>query len=585
TARTSANGEVELIATINGQEKTITEASLRRHLKLEDNGGIATLPNTEIFEQLALMGYETDSDKLTFQKGHFSPQWRFFIHTILHCLSPKKTTWEQFSSNIGTAIICLATNGTFNFSKLIFDAMVKNVDSTYKFLMYPRFIQICLNKQNRHILPHTKTYIAHSLANKVFSDMKRVSRGYSGEDFPLFPTMITTPETSPSRITSSPSLSLEPSISPQTHQLPPSPQPLHTTHDIEEPASMPHDSPLQSVHSLECDEGSMQQNELKNLVTKLTDRVAVLENDLQQTKKLYSSVITKLKLRVKKLEKQAKTTKDRKRARLVVSEDEDAPKDSSKQGTKIFEIDEALTISLVQDKGMTWVQEDAEIQEKNSADTEIFLQDEEPTELVEDRGSGEKGEPEVSTVNVPISNASATPEVTTAAANLVLGHEEAIRLQEQINEEERQRIARDAEIAKRLQEEIDIAEKKEYVAKVDHAHVIDWNDPSVIRYHALQNRPRSVAEVRKNMCIYLKNQGGYKMSDFKGMSYDDIRPIFEKKIIRVGNHTEVYQVFEDMLKIFDNNDLVKLWSLVQERFNSHGLTEDKEKELWVELKM
>ncbi|GKB40888.1 hypothetical protein Tco_0885830 [Tanacetum coccineum] len=39
------------------------------------------------------------------------------------------------------------------------------------------------------------------------------------------------------------------------------------------------------------------------------------------------------------------------------------------------------------------------------------------------------------------------------------------------------------------------------------------------------------------------------------------------KIIRVGNHTEVYQFFEDMLKTFDRDDLVKLWSLVQERFN------------------
>ncbi|GJZ08301.1 hypothetical protein Tco_0542584 [Tanacetum coccineum] len=56
------------------------------------------------------------------------------------------------------------------------------------------------------------------------------------------------------------------------------------------------------------------------------------------------------------------------------------------------------------------------------------------------------------------------------------------------------------------------------------------------------------------------------------------------KIIRVGNHTEVYQVFEDMLKNFDREDLDKLWSLVKERFNSPGLTDDKEKELWVELK-
>ncbi|GJZ07632.1 hypothetical protein Tco_0541425, partial [Tanacetum coccineum] len=90
------NGEVQLTATIDGHSMTSTEASLRRHLKLDDHDGITSIPNLEIFEQLALMGYHTmgyhtDSDKLTFQKGAFSPQWRFLIHYILHCLSPKKT--------------------------------------------------------------------------------------------------------------------------------------------------------------------------------------------------------------------------------------------------------------------------------------------------------------------------------------------------------------------------------------------------------------------------------------------------------------------------------------------------------------
>ncbi|GJW39387.1 hypothetical protein Tco_0065232 [Tanacetum coccineum] len=66
TAGTSANGEVELTATIDGQVKTITEASLRRHLKLEDNGGVTALSNSEIFEQLALMGApETSPSRIT----------------------------------------------------------------------------------------------------------------------------------------------------------------------------------------------------------------------------------------------------------------------------------------------------------------------------------------------------------------------------------------------------------------------------------------------------------------------------------------------------------------------------------------
>ncbi|GJY51049.1 hypothetical protein Tco_0441896 [Tanacetum coccineum] len=51
------------------------------------------------------------------------------------------------------------------------------------------------------------------------------------------------------------------------------------------------------------------------------------------------------------------------------------------------------------------------------------------------------------------------------------------------------------------------------------------------------------------------------------------------KIIRVGNHTEAYQFFEDTLKVFDRNDLVQLWSLVDERFSSTEPTDDKERTL------
>ncbi|GJT36575.1 putative reverse transcriptase domain-containing protein [Tanacetum coccineum] len=51
------------------------------------------------------------------------------------------------------------------------------------------------------------------------------------------------------------------------------------------------------------------------------------------------------------------------------------------------------------------------------------------------------------------------------------------------------------------------------------------------------------------------------------------------KIIRVGNHIEAYQFFEDMLKIFDRDDLVMLWNLVKERFSSTEPTDDKERTL------
>ncbi|GJT34968.1 hypothetical protein Tco_0925387 [Tanacetum coccineum] len=56
------------------------------------------------------------------------------------------------------------------------------------------------------------------------------------------------------------------------------------------------------------------------------------------------------------------------------------------------------------------------------------------------------------------------------------------------------------------------------------------------------------------------------------------------RIIRVGNHTEAHQICADMLMKFDKEDLVKIWDLVKERFSATKPTDDKEKELWVELK-
>ncbi|GKC74552.1 hypothetical protein Tco_1120435 [Tanacetum coccineum] len=321
SASTLENGDMEITATIDGKVKVVSEASIRRHLKLEDSDGISTLPTSEIFEQLALMGYVSNSDNLTFQKGHFSPQWKFLIHTILHCLSSKKTAWEQFSSNIATAIICLATNRTFNFSKLIFDAMVKNLDSKTKFLMYPRFIQIFLNKHKRLLLPHKRLYIAPTLTQKLFSNMKRASKGYTGVDTPLFQTMLVQGQI----------LQGEGSTIPVEHESV-VPQPRSPTLGL--CADVKHEGAATTITSLDAGQGS--------------DRVVALETDLHQTKKVYGTSFTKLIKKVKKLEKTVKTRQVKRKAIIVVSDDEEDLEDPSKQGRKIAKIDQDPNISLVQ---------------------------------------------------------------------------------------------------------------------------------------------------------------------------------------------------------------------------------------------
>ncbi|GJU37987.1 hypothetical protein Tco_1186341 [Tanacetum coccineum] len=109
------------------------KTSVRRDLQLEDAEGIECLPNADIFEQLALM-------------------------------SAKTTAWNEFSSTMASAIICLATDQKFNFSKYIFESMVKNVDSSVKFLMYPR--KICTKLQQRVLdLENTKTAQAQEISS------------------------------------------------------------------------------------------------------------------------------------------------------------------------------------------------------------------------------------------------------------------------------------------------------------------------------------------------------------------------------------------------------------------------------------
>ncbi|GJR17327.1 hypothetical protein Tco_0965854 [Tanacetum coccineum] len=330
---TTEDGIPAITATIGGRDKIITEASIRRHLKLQDS------------------------------EGHFASQWKFFIHTIVHCMSSKKTAWDQFSSNIATAIICLATNRIFNFSKFIFDAMVKNLESTHKFLMYPRFIQILLNKQKRLLLPHTRTYSTPTFTNKLFNNMRRESKGYSGVVIPLFDTILVQPQseapsTSPSRITSSPSLSSHHTTS-STQTTPPS---IQITHEAEETATMPHDSPLPGV---------------------------------------------------KKLEKQVRSGKARRRARIVLLKDED-------------------------DEETSWFQEDVETQEKNSDDTEVLLEEETPTELIEDLGSREKVQVQMSIDEELARNVQEEEQAKAMAEQEQerINFEAALELQRQLNERE-----------------------------------------------------------------------------------------------------------------------------------------------------
>ncbi|GKA24528.1 hypothetical protein Tco_0710561 [Tanacetum coccineum] len=340
TANTLADGTLELHATIDTIVYTITEASIRNKLQLADASGITMLPNNEIFEGMGNMGYPTDGS-FTFWKSFFTPQWRFLVHHILHCISSKSGGWDQFGSNIATALICLSTGRVYNFSKLIFDGMVANLKSKTKFLMYPRFLQLILDIQTENKHP----YLAVTLTKKIFGNMKR---GFRGAPRPLLPAMLLVATTNPSAGQEHPDVAQsQPSSStipvPST-SLPPvqSPPPITAPIPASTPTPIPETDPEPMEHTFEEPspahqhfsppqehaQGQMTVDDLLQLVPQLMTRVDSLEKDLKQTKLTMGSAIVKLVKKVKKLEGILK------RRNVVLSDSEEEEPEGSGEETR-----------------------------------------------------------------------------------------------------------------------------------------------------------------------------------------------------------------------------------------------------------
>ncbi|GJT74330.1 hypothetical protein Tco_1041055 [Tanacetum coccineum] len=244
---------------------------------------------------------------------------------------------------------------------------------------------------------------------------ERPTKGFSGQEVALFPTMLddTEPSPSPSRITSSPSPTPSPSPtqpsptqpsptqpSPSqpspTQSLPTQPSPTHPGTEYHLPT--PHDSPLHAVHSHGSDEGSLKLQELMNLI------------------------------------------------RLIPN-----------KGRKLF---------------------DEEVQEKASTDTELFIQEMTPTEVIQNQEGSEKASDEVSTAGLKKER---------------LSYAEAIRLEEQMNEEHRAQLL---EMRRLLGSGMKKKGKELWIAAKP-TKKIDWNDPSVIRYHSLKMKPKTIAQARR----------------------------------------------------------------------------------------
>nr|GEU79990.1 uncharacterized mitochondrial protein AtMg00810-like [Tanacetum cinerariifolium] len=516
---------------------------------------------------------------------------------IRESISAKRTSWNEFSSAMASAVICLSTGRKFNFSKYIFDSLVRNVDSTSKFYMYSHFLQLLIRKQVGNLSTHTTKYTSPALTQKVFANMRRLEKGFSGVEAPLFERMLvgqeiqeegdeeehvedvtagdatqrddTAAHLEVSTVSQEPSIL---SLTPPT-PLPQSPQDLSSTSHVQHtPPQSPQAQPqTQPQPQPPADFPMSLLQEALDACASLTRRVEYLEYE----KVAQALEITKLK------------------RRRIDTSDDTVMDDESNQGRIIDEMDKDDTVALMNDKEedkkdkedkIVKVVKNDQVQGRQAesqaefykidmdhASKVLSMQEDEPAEVQEvvDVVTTAKLIKKVVTTaseivtagsviisvaepQVPAAKITATPAKVVAAprrrrkgvvikdpkeesTTSSIIHVEikskdkgkGILVEEPKPLKKKQQIETDEEYARKLHAELN--KDIDWDVAINHVKLKAKEDLTVKRYQAIKREPQTEAQAQKNMMMYLKNVAGFRLDYFKGMSYDDIRLIFEAK--------------------------------------------------------
>nr|GEY12028.1 hypothetical protein [Tanacetum cinerariifolium] len=483
---------IRLQAIVEKKKMVITKASIRDALRLDDAEGVKCLPNEEIFAELARMGYEKPSTKLTFYKAFFSSQWKFLIHTILQCMSAKRTSWNEFSSSMASAVICLSLG----------------------------FSGVETPPIEGMIVEQKVAEVADEVHDEGVPAVGIVAEGDVSAANDEVPTIVE-----------------EPYIPSPT---PPTPPP----------------QPSQDIPSTSQD-AEIFMDLLQNLMdtcTTLSRRVEHLEQD----KVAQALEITKLKPRVKKLKRRNKASKLKRLKKVGTTQridtlDDTVMDDVSKQREIIANIDADEDVVL-EDAKDDAVEKFADVDEANDdihgrkadSQAEIYKIDlehakkvlsmqEEESELAElqkvvDVVTTTKiitevvtaGSTTITVADVPILAAAPTltdalsrkrkgvvirdPQETTTPSTIIHSEAKSKDKGKGILVEEPKPLKKQAQIKQ------DEQYARELKAKLN--KTIDWDE-------VIDHVQRKQKEDKSNVA-------GFKMDYFNGMSYDDIRPIFEK---------------------------------------------------------
>ncbi|GJR08530.1 putative ribonuclease H-like domain-containing protein [Tanacetum coccineum] len=555
----AAKDEFGLQALVDGKKIIITEATIRRDdLQLDDAEGTNFLPNATIFEQLTLMG-------------------------------AKPTAWNEFSSIMASAIICLATNQRFNISKFIFDNMVKNLDNVNKFWMYPRFVQVFMNQHVGDMSHHKRIYVTPSHTKKIFANMKRERKGFSGRITPLFPIMMVQAQEEMGEGSANPIDPLSPTLfitQPSTSQ----PQKKQKRRkpkrkDSEIPQSSGPTEPI-------ADEAANEEN-----VPTHSNVYCLVALEIESLKKRVKKLEKKKRSRTYKLKRLYKVGLSAK----VVSSDDEASlgdqEDASKQGRKILDIDTDEDITL----DSTHFDTNPDIFGVHDINgDEVFIEIEEPVvnllhykyrfqlllakylsnvditlaqALAELKNTRPKAKGLVMQEKEPMASTPITsskdkgkgimveePLKMKKKDQVLFDKQEAIRLQAQFDKEDtiarekeevnaaligqwndiQDKVETDYELAKRLQaeeqEELTIEEKAKLFQQLLEKRRKYF---AVKREEEKRNRPPTKAQQRSLMSTYLKNMARWKPRDLKNKTFTNIQELFDKAMKRVNTFVDM----------------------------------------------
>ncbi|GKA69028.1 hypothetical protein Tco_0775092 [Tanacetum coccineum] len=333
-----------------------------------------------------------------------------------------------------------------------------------------------------------------------------------------------------------------------------------------------HDSPLSGSHTSEKAEGALNLEELFVLCTNLANRVLALET----SKVAQAAEILKLKDQIKKLKRKCKPSISHHRAwlksvkRLSMKKRLGSKEYVSKQGRKNAKPEPTLDAFDDLDAGGRYYMETEDVVKEGRQSSET-------DEL--NMGSGDKGGSKkivlLSLGTPPTTTSIFDDEDITMAQTLIKMKEEKAKEKgvsiKDIKDSSRParsiltlkplptidlkdkgksvleepepakkmtrsdfdaaQIARDVEIARQLQVDLqaEVERERQREEEASKAAIAETKFKAAQRFAEIRSRPPTKSQLRNLMTTYLKNMGGYKHSQLKAKSFEEIKGMYERQ--------------------------------------------------------